>query len=254
MSDTKWFRKVVFSELPKKSSKNKRQRWEPTEEKVLWELEQKKLKRTCLELKRIGVRRKEFHLIRDWFMIELGLFTGLRVMEKRDLKIKDLNIYDDHSSVIVRKGKGNKRRNVRFNSKFKKICFEFLKLREKFGFSNEKEDFLFVSNEGVPLTTRALHKRFKICTEKAGLKSHHSIHHLRHTYATFLLESGAELKYVKKQLGHSSIKITELYLGLREEKNKAALENLYETKKGGDEIKKLVEEITIELTKRGKFK
>ena len=229
MFNSRLFRKEKFSEPPQKSS-----HWKPVEEKVLWQQECCKLEAVCLAMKRQGLKEKKLYLIRNWFMVELGLFTGLRVMEMADLKIKDLVIQGEHSTVIVRKGKGSKRRDVWINSKFKKICLEFLQLREKLGFSNLPENYLLVSDKGQPLTTRALEKAFKKCVAEAGLRASYSIHCLRHTYATFSLKAGVDIRFLKGQMGHSTIKTTELYLALLQEKNRQALEGLYKTSKKQD--------------------
>ena len=225
MLTSKQFRKEEFSEPSPKSS-----HWKPSEEKVLWEHDCQKLKTACLVFKRQGIRTKKINLIRNWFMVELGLFTGLRVMEMADLKIKDLIIQGEHSTVIVRNGKGNKRRDVWINSEFKKICFEYLWLREKYGFPNAPDNYLLVSNKGLPLTTRALEKAFKKCVAAAGLSISYSIHCLRHTYATFSLKAEVDIRFLQEQMGHASIKTTELYLALLEEKNRLALEGLYQNK------------------------
>lgn len=223
MFTSKPFRKEEISEPSPTSS-----HWKPVEEKVLWERECQKLKAACLAFKRRGGRKKKINLIRNWFMVELGLFTGLRVMEMAALKIKDLVIQGEHSSVIVRRGKGGKRRDVWINSEFKKICFEYLRLREKYGFPNAPDNYLLVSDKGRRLTTRTLEKAFKKCAAAAGLRAAYSIHCLRHTYATFSLKAEVDIRFLQDQMGHASIKTTELYLALLQRKNRLALEGLYQ--------------------------
>ncbi|MFA6714207.1 MAG: tyrosine-type recombinase/integrase [Victivallaceae bacterium] len=187
----------------------------------------RKLKAVCLAFKHQGIKGKKINLVRNWFMVELGLFSGLRVMEMAGLKVKDLIIQGEHSSLIVREGKGRKRRDVWINSEFKKICFEYLRLREKLGFGILPEDYLLVSGKGRRLTTRSLEKAFKKCAAEAGLRAAYSIHSLRHTYATFSLDAGVDIRFLKEQMGHASIKTTELYLSLLQKKNRLALESLY---------------------------
>lgn len=219
----KLFRKEDFSEPIFK----KRKKWKPSESKVLWESEINRLTNVGLEFKKAGTRKRRIHLVRNWFMIELGFFTGLRVMEMVNLKVKDLIIDGEHSSIIVRKGKGGNPRDVWINSRFKKVCFDYLKIRKRLGLSNAPENYLMTSNRGVPLTTRALEKDFKKCARIAGLNESYSIHCLRHTYATFSLKAGMDLRFIQDQMGHSSIKTTELYLSLIHEKNRRALEHIY---------------------------
>lgn len=201
--------------------------WVISEDKVLPKDEIRQLRKFCQKLKQKGLRKGKFVLIRDWFMVELGLFTGLRVEEMVELKTKDILIDNQHASVVVRHGKGGKKRAVWINDKFKQTCLDFLQRREKFSLSNEGEQFVLTSQKGKLITKRALQKRFKICVEKANLPLHYSIHCLRHTYGTFLLKASGNLKLVKEQLGHSSIKTTEVYISLIEEDTKNALKKLY---------------------------
>ena len=160
-------------------------------------------------------------------MIELGLFAGLRVDEMRQLRICDIHIRGNHSSIFVQNGKGGRKRNVWINVEFKEICEEFLKLRERFGFDDNEDNMVFVSSIGIPLSKRAIQKSFKRCLKVTGLSEKYHIHCLRHTYATYLLKASRNIKLVKEQLGHSSIKTTEIYITLIKEDTREALKNLY---------------------------
>lgn len=165
-------------------------------------------------------------------MIELGLYAGLRVQEMSSLKIRDLIIHGNHSSIVVREGKGGKRRDVWINSAFKQVCREFLNIRKSFDLPDAPDNMLLVSGQGRALSTRALEKAFKKCLSAAGLLETYSIHCLRHTYATFSLAAGVDIRFLQEQLGHASIKTTELYLALLHDQNRRALEGLYKTRKG----------------------
>lgn len=127
----------------------------------------------------------------------------------------------------MRNGKGGRKRNIWINEDFKRTCEDFIKLRERFGFEKNEDALVFVSNNGNPLSKRAIQKAFKRCIKAAGLSGKYSIHCLRHTYATYLLKSSRNIKLVKEQLGHSSIKTTEIYISLIKEDTKEALKNLY---------------------------
>ncbi len=202
--------------------------WIIHQDKVFLRDEIKILRKFCNVIRKEGLREFKLCPVRNWFVDELGLFTGLRVEEMTDLKVKDIHINNSHPSVVVRNGKGSKKRIVKINDKFKKTCHKFLKIREEFGLSNDKEQFLLTSQNGKKLTTRALQKQFKNCLKKAKLPSHYSIHCLRHTYGTYLLKASGNLKLVKEQLGHSSIITTEVYIALMEEDTKRSLNKLYE--------------------------
>lgn len=166
--------------------------------------------------------------VRDWFMVELGLNSGLRVEEMANLKCSDLLIAERESSLIVQKGKGGKKRVVRISSEFKKDCLWFLRWKRKNGQDTSEDAFLLASIKGKQLTTRALQKAFKRCLSRAGLEKHFSIHCLRHTYGSFLYKASKyNLRLVQKQLGHSSIRTTEVYASLIDPDAQEAVERLY---------------------------
>lgn len=206
----------------------KKHHWVIGEDKILDIVEIDLLRHSCQEAKKRGIKEKKFYLVRDWFMIELGLFTGLRVDEMRQLKVGDIHIKGKQSSIIVQKGKGDKKRSVWINDAFKQTCHEFLQIREALGLSNLPDCFVFSLTTGSPISKRSLQKSFKRCLRRVRLPEKYSIHCLRHTYGTFLLKASRNIKLVKEQLGHASIKTTEIYISLIAEDRKEALEKLYE--------------------------
>ena len=159
-------------------------------------------------------------------MVELGLFTGLRVSEMTDLKIADMIIHDEHASLEVRHGKGGKPRSVCIGTEFKNAYIKYLKYREQFNLSNNPDDFLFSSGWNGKLTTRCLQKSFKKCVIEAGLSPEYHPHNLRHTYATNLLDY-TNLRDVQEQLGHASVKTTQVYTKVRKQRIHVALEKMY---------------------------
>jgi len=168
--------------------------------------------------------------VRNHFIIDLGLATGLRVMEISQLKCGDVFLKDGVSSVLVRKGKGGKRRLVFVNGVFKKHCRKYLKWMQSVGQSIEQDSPLFPSSKtGKHMTTRAIQKIFKQCAAKAGLPSFYSIHTTRHTYACQLLKaSNWNLRLVQKQLGHSRISTTQVYADVMMPDIEKALDRLYQ--------------------------
>ena len=177
-------------------------------------------------MKSEGLRKETFFLVRDWFMVELTLLTGLRVAEVQNLRINDLMIRHSMSSVHVRCGKGGKKRDVWINNELRKECIEFLGIREKFGLANDANDYVFCSSTGKPMTTRGLQKAFKRCLRRARIENCYTFHCMRHTYATFLLDL-SNLRVVQEQLGHSSVKTTEIYTALINKSIKKSLEKIY---------------------------
>ena len=151
--------------------------------------------------------------LRDYFIIHLALSTGLRVMEIAKLNCGDLFLKDNISSLVVRRGKGGRKRQVLFNGSFAKHCKEYLHWKQNVGESTELDEPLFLSsNTKRHMTERAIQKAFKRCAKKAGIALHYSIHCLRHTYACQLYKvSNYSLRLVQKQLGHARISTTEVY-------------------------------------------
>ena len=202
--------------------------WTLDERKFLALEQVRTLRRFCEREKQTALKHGEFLGVRDWFLIELGLNTGLRVQEMTDLKCGDLLVSGVEASLIVRKGKGKRRRPVWIDEAFKKTCRSFLGWKHWYGHSVEDEAPLFTSENGSPLTKRALQKAFKRIAGSAGLKGHYSIHCLRHTFGThFLKASSYNLRFVQEQLGHSSVRVTEVYTGLLSTEKKRALARLY---------------------------
>ncbi|MCK5595117.1 site-specific integrase [bacterium] len=190
--------------------------------------EVRKLRKVLTERKEIAERRGNKVAVRDWFVIDLALSTGLRVQEIADLKCADISVNDNFCYLIVNNGKGHKKRLVRFNGDLKKHFLNYLQWKQKIEEGTKPEDPLIVSsNTHGHLTKMALQKTFYRSAKRAGVQGH-SIHHLRHTYASHLYKaSGFNLRLVQKQLGHSSIKTTEVYADVFNEDMEKALERLY---------------------------
>ena len=151
--------------------------------------------------------------VRDCFIVHLALSTGLRVMEIASLNCGDLFLENAVPSLIVRNGKGGKKRVVFFSSAFKKRCLEYLDWKQSMGEPVEPDQpLLLSSNTGTYMTTRAIQKAFKRCARYAGLSARYAIHSMRHTYACLLLKaSNWNTRLVQKQLGHARLSTTQVY-------------------------------------------
>jgi site-specific recombinase XerD len=167
--------------------------------------------------------------VRDYFVIDLALSTGLRVAEIADLKCKDFFLRECFCALLVRNGKGGKKRLVRFNGTFKKHYEEYIHWKQAVGEPTGSGDPLFLSsNTGGHMTTRAIEKAFKHAAARAGLPPHYSIHCLRHTYACELYKASSyNLRLVQKQLGHAHIATTQVYADVMEPDVSRSLEKLY---------------------------
>jgi len=204
--------------------------------KTLWVIDESKclslsevafLRKAALLQKRVGLRQNRFSLVRDWFLVELGLMTGLRVAEMASLRHQDLLIDGQRSSLKV-VGKGKKKRPVWIASEFKATCEAYARIKSRFGYSVDSESYLLNNLKGRAITKRSLQKAFKKLLELARLTDRYSIHCLRHTYTTFLLRaSNHDYRFAQCQLGHASIRTTQVYAGLLEFENRAALERMY---------------------------
>lgn len=157
---------------------------------------------------------------RNELIVELLYDTGLRVSELVNIKLSDINF---SSKTIKTLGKGKKMRIVMFGEygeeKLKKYINEG---REKL-VSNDSEDYLLLNSRGGVLTTRSVRNIINLLSSKARIKSHVTPHTLRHTFATHLLNEGAELTTVKELLGHKNLSTTSIYTHL----SKEHLRNVY---------------------------
>ena len=203
--------------------------WVLDRSKYLSRREAKRLIKIARYLAETGLLYGHKTPARDYFIIHLALETGLRVMEIAQLNCGDIYIDEKIGSLIVRKGKGGKKRLVRFNSEFKQHYDEYLKWKqagdEPIG---QGDPLLRSSHTGGHMTSRALEKAFKRLAAKANLPEHYSIHCLRHTYACQLYKaSGYNLRLVQKQLGHSNSKTTEVYADVMNPDVTKSLEKLY---------------------------
>ncbi len=149
---------------------------------------------------------------RDKAILELLYASGLRVSELCHLKIQDL---DDHFVKV--KGKGNKERVVPVGQKAIQAVDHYLKT-----FRKDDHPFLFISPKGKPLSRISVWGRVKFYARKAGIDKKVSPHTLRHSFATHLLENGADLRLIQEMLGHEDIGTTDRYTHVTGGRLKAA--------------------------------
>lgn len=201
--------------------------WQVDEGKFLGESEVDRLRKILIRRSNDALRSGSKVPVNDWLVIHLALSTGLRVSEIANLCCGDIWIDDGKASIIVRNGKCGKQRIVRFNDDFKGHLKEYLEWKKNNGLDCGPESPLIrSSNTAGKMTTRALQKAFERNVKRAGIPGY-SIHSLRHTYATFLLRASGNLRLVQKQLGHSSVTVTEVYAGVLNPDLDKALAKLY---------------------------
>ncbi|WP_222983768.1 site-specific tyrosine recombinase XerD [Flagellimonas meishanensis] len=147
---------------------------------------------------------------RNRAMLETLYGCGLRVSELVSLKLSDLFFDEDFIKVT---GKGNKQRFVpisSFNQKYINIYKDEVRVHQPIEKSHK--DYLFLNRRGKQLTRAMIFTIIKQLAEKIGLKKNISPHTFRHSFATHLLENGADLRAIQQMLGHESITTTEIYM------------------------------------------
>ncbi len=145
-------------------------------------------------------------------MLETVYSCGLRVSELVNLKISNLYFNDGFVKVI---GKGDKERLVPIGSvAIKQINIYRDEIRCHLAIKKDQEDFLFLNRRGSKLSRVMVFTIIKQLAFKIGLKKHISPHTFRHSFATHLIEGGADLRAVQEMLGHESITTTEIYTHL----------------------------------------
>lgn len=155
-----------------------------------------------------------------YMLIDLALYSGLRVGEMAALKVADISFKEPDPYIIVRHGKGNKKRTVYIDQKLTKHLKDFLNYKAKtLKQSVEMDSPLFSGRDGKHSPPITLMKSFKQAIQVSGLSDRYSIHKARHTYATYLLHDTGNLRYVMQQLGHSDISMTSLYASILPEEN-----------------------------------
>ena len=153
--------------------------------------------------------------IRNRLIVELLYASGLRVSELASLTIDNINIHTKEIRVL---GKGSKERIVFFGDYAKKYLELYLEQSRPILQDKNKTKVLLLNNNGDPLSTRGIQMIIDNVVRDASLKHNISPHVLRHTFATDLLNNGADLKSVQELLGHSSLSTTQIYTHITNER------------------------------------
>lgn len=161
--------------------------------------------------------------IRNRAMFELMYACGLRVSEVVNLRLDDMDFNDLILRVL---GKGSKERLIPFYDFAKDKIIAYLPLRERW-MGKEHHPYVFVNQRGKQLTSRGvqyiMEKQARLC----NMNIHVHPHMFRHTFATHLLDNGADLRVVQELLGHSSLSTTQIYVHVTQERLKQAYINAH---------------------------
>ena len=146
-----------------------------------------------------------FEGIRDRLIIELFYSTGIRRIELVDLKISDIDFSNNQIKVL---GKRNKERIIPLINSSKELILNYLKSRNAV---NSENDYLFITKKGKLIYEKLVYRIINKYFNNISTKVKKSPHIIRHSFATHLLNNGADLNSVKELLGHSSLAATQVY-------------------------------------------
>lgn len=157
--------------------------------------------------------------IRDKAMLEFAYATGMRVTEIISLNIDDVHL--DEGYITCKNG--NKQRNIPLGKMAAKALKDYVENAREILIKKEKENALFVNINGGRLTRQGFWKIIKYYKEQAHITKEITPHVLRHSFATHLLQNGADLKAIQTMLGHSDISSTQVYMQFQDE----GIKNIY---------------------------
>ena len=157
--------------------------------------------------------------VRDRLIIEMLYATGVRVSELVNIKYSDI---DYENRRIIVSGKGNKERIVYFGEYALDVLEEYINSHKM-----NEDGYVFTNSSGGQLTDRGVRYIIDKIMQKLSVKVHVTPHVLRHTFATDMLNNGCDIKIVQELLGHSSLKTTEVYTHVTNERLKSVYYNCF---------------------------
>lgn len=172
--------------------------------------------------------------VRDRSLFELMYACGLRVSEAVDLMLDNI---DFNENVLFVTGKGDKQRVVPFYDEMQVLLKTYIyKVRVKWNV-NDKVKNVFLNQRGNPLTSRGIQYLLNKEVDHSGLMIKVHPHMLRHSFATHLLDNGADLRIVQELLGHASLSTTQIYVHVSQERLKETYEKAHPRSHRGEEKK-----------------
>ncbi|HJO92853.1 MAG TPA: site-specific tyrosine recombinase XerD, partial [Victivallales bacterium] len=172
-----------------------------------------------------SIRARDPLTIRNRAIIEVLYSCGLRVSETVTLSLNDIKFDEGVIRVI---GKGSKERIVPLGQHAEKIIYKYIdRARPELLKDKENESTVFLSNHGKPLDRERIWGIVKDAAKLAGIKKNIHPHTLRHSFASHLLENGADLRVIQEMLGHADISTTQIYTHVDKNRLKSVLNNFH---------------------------
>jgi integrase/recombinase XerD len=159
---------------------------------------------------------------RNKTMLELLYASGMRISELTNLKASQV---DFNESLVRIMGKGKKERIVPLNDVSLHYIEEYLNIYRPLLLRSKESEYVFVNNHGTKMSRQGFFKILKKICEDKGIKKDVSPHTLRHSFATHLLNNGADLRIIQELLGHENLVTTEIYSHLQNKKIKDDYDN-----------------------------
>ena len=190
------------------------------------------LKTLYIQHTRAKSEYQKYKTLQNIAIIELLFSTGIRISELCSLKNCDVNL---SNNTILIFGKGSKERILQIGNE--EVVNILQKYKNFFLNKTKNSTYFFTSQSGHPISDQSIRRMIKKYSELAGIDLHITPHMFRHTFATSLLESDVDIRYIQEMLGHSSINITEIYTHVTVSKQKDILKNKHPRKNFKIQIK-----------------
>lgn len=154
---------------------------------------------------------------RNKAMLELMYGSGLRVSELVNLRLEDIDL---NYSIVRTIGKGSKERIIPFGEYARIALDKYINVYRSMLIKKEASEYLFLNNHGKAMTRQGFFKIIKGIAVEKGINKEISPHTLRHSFATHLLNGGADLRSIQEMLGHANLSTTEIYTNISKEEIK----------------------------------
>lgn len=181
-------------------------------------------KKAVDEKRAINAAHAHFATCRDTALLEIIYSGGLRISEAVGLNFSDIDLFSDLAKIH---GKGKKERLCVIGGPAFRAMKAYMIAREAVTLDTKPRAPLFVNADGGRLTQRSFQRFFKYYLETAGLSPNLTPHKLRHSFATHLLDNGADLRSVQEMLGHENLSTTQIYTHVTTERLKAVYDKTH---------------------------